>query len=143
MSSALYDKVSYILRVVQAPAQMTSVKEQLRLIRLDPAAHHDAQRVLALSKPLIESGKVSSFGNDAWDVYEQAAIAALEVSDDELAVLCISRLSDKFPASGRVHALKGMLYECTRDPEETLKYYNKVLSVEPTNVVCHFTGRRC
>lgn len=91
--------------------------------------------MLDLAKPLIKAGEIHRAGDEAWDIYEQTLIAALEVSDDNLALECLSRLSDKFPSSGRVHALRGMMLECTQDASEAIKFYNSVLEVESTNVV--------
>lgn len=115
----------------------TAVITRLRELRAD-THHADADEVLALAKPLIQNGQVKVAGPESWDIYEQAIVAALEASDDAFATDCLVRLSDKFPQSGRVHALKGMALECSSGgPTEALKFYSKVLAVEPTNVVCH------
>lgn len=110
--------------------------ETLRALRLEKNCHPVATQVVDLGKALIKTGEISRTGDEAWDIYEQTLIAALEVSDDNLALECLSRLSDKFPASGRVHALRGMMLECTQDASEAIKFYNRVLEVEPTNIVC-------
>lgn len=107
----------------------------LRQMRLERDSFSDPMEVLKLTRPMIQSGKFSSAGDDSWDIYEQTLIAALEVSDDALALECLTRLSDRFPQSGRVHALRGMMLEATQSPEEVTKFYEKVLKVEPTNVV--------
>lgn len=119
--------------------------ELLRDIRQQRNCHVEATDILDLSKPLIKTGEILNLGDEAWDIYEQTLIAALEVSDDNLALECLSRLSDKFPSSGRVHALRGMMLECTQDPSEAIKFYKRVLDVEPTNIVCasvHEKSRR-
>ena len=108
---------------------------KLRTMRLDGERLHDPRDVLRLSKPIVRSGQIQSLGDEAWDIYEQTIIAALEASDDALAIECLTRLGDKFPESGRVHALRGMVLEATQDPEEAMKFYERVLSVEPSNVV--------
>lgn len=115
---------------------MAAVKK-LRELRQERNTHVDPLEILALSRPLISSGAINKAGDDTWDIYEQTIIAALEVSEDNLALECLTRLSDKFPSSGRVHALRGMMLEATQDPSEAIKFYDKVLKVEPTNVVCH------
>ena len=112
----------------------TAALERLRALRTD-AQHADADEVLALAKPLIQNGQIRGAA-EAWDVYEQAVVAALEAGDDHFATDCLVRLSDRFPQSGRVHALKGLALECSAGGhEEALKFYDKVLAVEPTNVV--------
>ncbi|CCG82848.1 TPR repeat protein Oca3 [Taphrina deformans PYCC 5710] len=108
---------------------------ELRRMRAEQSAVRDVDRLLELAKPLILSGAISRAGSEAWDIYEQSLVAALEVADDELALTCLTRLSDKFPQSGRVHALRGMLLEATQDPQEALTFYKEVLEVEPTNVI--------
>lgn len=107
----------------------------LKRMRLEVVDQQDPDEVLCISRPLITSGRVLSAGDEQWDIYEQTIVAALEVSDDALASECLTRLSDKFPASARVHALKGMVLEATRNPQEAFSFYDKVLSVEPTNIV--------
>lgn len=104
-------------------------------MRTEQSTVRNVDRLLDLARPLILSDGISRAGDEAWDIYEQTLIAALEVADDELALKCLTRLSDKFPRSGRVHALRGMLLEATQDPQEALAFYNEVLAVEPTNVV--------
>lgn len=113
---------------------MAAVKT-LRDLRLERDKYVDPQEVLRLAKPLINSGSISKAGDDAWDIYEQTIFAALEVAEDTLALECLTRLTDKFPSSGRVHALRGMLLEATQDSSEAIKFYEKVLDMEPTNVV--------
>lgn len=113
---------------------MADVKE-LRALRLDRDSMADPEGVLRLARPLIKSGTILKTGDDAWDIYEQTLIAALEVSEDSLAIECMTRLGDKFPGSGRVHALRGMVLESTQPPSEALNFYEEVLRVEPTNIV--------
>lgn len=117
---------------MSAVTELRAMRNQAESMFVDP------DRVLQLAKPLIESGGLGSAGNEAWDIYEQAILAALEVSDDSFALLCLTRLSDRFPQSGRVHALRGMMLEVTQDPKEALKFYGGVLAVEPTNLVSNW-----
>ncbi|ORY87581.1 hypothetical protein BCR37DRAFT_375443 [Protomyces lactucae-debilis] len=108
--------------------------EELRRRRQHARLSDDPAEVAATVQSLINSGKISSTGIEQWDLYEQGMVAALIVADDSLALECLTRLSDKFPESARVHALKGMHLEATKDADAALAFYNKVLAVEPTNV---------
>lgn len=112
----------------------SSMSAILQLRNIREKALLDPDQVVRLTNSLLATGKVASAGDEQWDIYEQACLAALETGDDSLALQCMTRLSDKFPESGRVHAIKGMYLEATEQVEEAFKFYTRVLNVEPTNV---------
>ncbi|BFZ54224.1 Inositol phosphatase SIW14 [Savitreella phatthalungensis] len=111
---------------------------RLRALRTAPN-HPNASEVLTLAKPLIQHGQVHKAGAEAWDIYEQAVLAALEAGDDGFAQECVIRISDKFPQSARALALRGMAIECAtdgnKDGSEALAYYDRILAENPTNAL--------
>ncbi|KAG0369138.1 TPR-like protein [Gamsiella multidivaricata] len=91
--------------------------------------------VVRLGKPLVESGAVLKLDVDAWLVYEQVAIAALDLGDDVLALKCIQALEKKFPGSARVRRLHGMQLEAVGKLKEAGEIYKTILQEDETNVL--------
>ncbi|KAF9184018.1 ER membrane complex subunit 2 [Haplosporangium sp. Z 767] len=102
---------------------------------LRASAERKPDVVVRLGKSLIQSGAVMKLDADAWLVYEQVAIAALDVGDDELAQRCIQALEKKFPGSARVQRLHGMQLEADGKLTEAAKIYKAILSEDETNVL--------
>ncbi|KAG0279983.1 ER membrane complex subunit 2 [Linnemannia exigua] len=102
---------------------------------LRASAERKPDVVVSLGKPLIESGAVLKLDADAWLVYEQVAIAALDVGDDGLAYKCINALETKFPGSARVRRLQGMQLEAVGKLAEAGQIYKAILEEDETNVL--------
>ncbi|KAF9436143.1 ER membrane complex subunit 2 [Entomortierella beljakovae] len=102
---------------------------------LRASAERKPDVVVRLGKPLIESGAVKKLDADAWLVYEQVAIAALDVGDDELAEKCIQALEKKFPGSARVRRLNGMKFEAAGKLVDAGAIYKSILEEDETNVL--------
>lgn len=85
---------------------------------------------------LITKGGLSSIADDdLWSILEQVAIAAIEVARFDLAELCISRLTSRFPSSQRVTCLQGMLLEGQGKPTQAIRLYEDVLDKEQTSLI--------
>ncbi|KAF9574714.1 ER membrane complex subunit 2 [Mortierella alpina] len=94
---------------------------------LRASAERKPDVVVRLGKPLVESGAVKKLDADAWLVYEQVAIAALDK--------CIQALEDKFPGSARVRRLHGMFLEAAGKLTEAGEIYKAILNEDETNVL--------
>ncbi|KAF8980416.1 hypothetical protein BGZ46_004240 [Entomortierella lignicola] len=102
---------------------------------LRASAERKPDVVVRLGRSLVESGSVLKLDADAWLVYEQVAIAALDVGDDALAQKCIDALEKKFPGSARVHRLHGMQFEALGKFPEAAEIYKSILEEDETNVL--------
>ncbi|KAG0053366.1 ER membrane complex subunit 2 [Gryganskiella cystojenkinii] len=102
---------------------------------LRASAERKPDVVVRLGKPLIESGAVMKLDADAWLVYEQVAIAALDVGNDSLAHKCIQALEAKFPGSARVKRLNGMQQEAIGNLPGAAEIYKSILEEDETNVL--------
>ncbi|KAF9290745.1 ER membrane complex subunit 2 [Mortierella alpina] len=112
---------------------MVSAAKVLQDLRASAERKPDV--VVRLGKPLVESGAVKKLDADAWLVYEQVAIAALDTGDDVLAQKCIQALEDKFPGSARVRRLHGMQLEAAGKLTEAGEIYKAILNEDETNVL--------
>ncbi|KAG0221305.1 hypothetical protein B0O80DRAFT_532888 [Mortierella sp. GBAus27b] len=112
---------------------MVSAAKVLQDLRASAERKPDV--VVRLGKPLVESGAVLKLDSDAWLVYEQVAIAALDVGDDALAQRCIQALEKKFPGSARVHRLHGMQLEAAGNLSQAAEIYKAILQEDETNVL--------
>ena len=61
-------------------------------------------------------------------------VAALDVSDTEIADKCLLKLKNKFPKSSRVNRLVGMYLEFKGDYQLALELYETVLKENPSNL---------
>ncbi|KAK5805465.1 hypothetical protein F5H01DRAFT_353777 [Linnemannia elongata] len=102
---------------------------------LRASAERKPDVVVRLGKPLIDSGAVLKLDADAWLVYEQVAIAALDMGDDGLALKCIQALETRFPGSPRVRRLQGMQLEAVGKLAEAGQIYKAILEEDETNVL--------
>ncbi|CDU26169.1 uncharacterized protein SPSC_06363 [Sporisorium scitamineum] len=85
---------------------------------------------------VITKGGLSSVPNeDLWSILEQVAIAAIEVARFDLAELCISRLTSRFPNSQRVTSLQGMLLEGQGRLSQAIELYDDALAKEQTSLI--------
>ncbi|KAF9987910.1 ER membrane complex subunit 2 [Modicella reniformis] len=112
---------------------MVSAAKVLQDLRA--SADRKPEVVVRLGKPLVETGAVRKLDADAWLVYEQVAIAALDVGDDALAKKCIQALEAKFPESPRVRRLHGMQLEAVGKLSEAGEIYKAILNDDETNVL--------
>ncbi|SNX87159.1 uncharacterized protein MEPE_05869 [Melanopsichium pennsylvanicum] len=94
------------------------------------------QKTVQYGELLITSASLSSIPDeDLWSVLEQVAIASIECSRFDLAQLCISRVSTRFPTSQRVIQLQGMLLEGQANPSAALALYENALAKEPSLIL--------
>uniref|UniRef100_A0AC35TXT0 ER membrane protein complex subunit 2 n=1 Tax=Rhabditophanes sp. KR3021 TaxID=114890 RepID=A0AC35TXT0_9BILA len=71
----------------------------------------------------------SSLDDELWPILEQVCVAALDCSRQDVAVLCIQQLSEKFKGSNRVRRLQAMQLESLGKWQEAQKMY-EILRVE-------------
>ncbi|EST05385.1 Tetratricopeptide TPR2 [Kalmanozyma brasiliensis GHG001] len=84
---------------------------------------------------ITKRGLSSVSNEDLWSILEQVAIAAIELARFDLAELCISRLTSRFPNSQRVTALQGMLLEGKGDAKAAIELYEDVLNNGETSLI--------
>ncbi|KAJ2365675.1 tetratricopeptide repeat domain-containing protein [Coemansia sp. RSA 2611] len=90
--------------------------------------------VLQLAEPLLNTNSVSAT-DDAYLVYEQVFISAIDERQIELAKALLLLLRKRFPASLRVKRLYGMINEAVGHPDEAQSIYTEMLATDPTNVL--------
>ncbi|OMJ26366.1 ER membrane protein complex subunit 2 [Smittium culicis] len=95
------------------------------------------------SKKVHEAGsnlvKTHSFSNsnEACIIFEQVAIASMEVGDLDTANLCIEKLVAEFPDSLRINRLECMLCEAKGDYSAALEGYENILALDPANLLVY------
>ena len=92
-------------------------------------------KIVELGEQLLQSGSLTSLGDDLWSFLEQLCIAALDVGRWELAEVCVARLHARFPESSRMSALQGMLLEARGEYSKALGFYDQLLQVDETDMV--------
>ncbi|KAJ2548870.1 tetratricopeptide repeat domain-containing protein [Coemansia sp. RSA 1933] len=94
--------------------------------------------VLKLSEPLLNKGTISQAGDEAWLVYEQVFLAAIDEGQIDVAKAVLSILHERFgEESQRVQRLNGLLSEATGKPDEAKKLYGEMLDKDATNVLAN------
>ncbi|KAJ0416678.1 hypothetical protein BJY00DRAFT_229888 [Aspergillus carlsbadensis] len=78
-------------------------------------------------------------GSDDFDALEKLFFSCIQSTDDESALLCLDRLTQRFGSSNeRVMALRGLYDEATAENqaslELSLKRYDDILSQDPVNL---------
>ncbi|KAJ1853208.1 tetratricopeptide repeat domain-containing protein [Coemansia sp. RSA 1822] len=91
--------------------------------------------VLKLAEPLLNTSGVSRAGDDAWLVYEQVFVSAIDEGQIELAKAVLVILRTRFPSSQRVKRLYGMINEAVGHPDEAKTIYKEMLETDETNVL--------
>ncbi|KAJ1721275.1 tetratricopeptide repeat domain-containing protein [Coemansia erecta] len=92
--------------------------------------------VLKLAEPLLNSSnQLTSATDDAWLVYEQVFLSALDEGQIDLAKALLHILHSRFPSSQRVKRLYGLVNEAAGHPDESHKLYSEVVDKDPTNVL--------
>ncbi|XP_074656469.1 ER membrane protein complex subunit 2-B-like [Tubulanus polymorphus] len=95
------------------------------------------------SKEIVDLWEVFQYdfkyklGDEVWQVYEQVALAALDIYDIELAGSCIDALNSQFVDSLRVRKLTGMKLECQGRFKDALGVYESILEEDETNSLVH------
>lgn len=96
---------------------------------------HKIRRSDLVVKYGMQAIRASTKESEVWSFYEQLAIAAMDVGEYILARSCLQSLKVKFPNSGRVSLLEGMLDEARGDFGDALIIYNKLLEANPANLL--------
>ncbi|KAJ2629043.1 tetratricopeptide repeat domain-containing protein [Coemansia sp. RSA 1694] len=91
--------------------------------------------VLKLAEPLMLKGSVSQAGDDAWLVYEQILLAALDEGEIALAQSVLFLLDTRFNGSQRVKRLSGLVKEALGQSDEAHALYTEMLDKDATNVL--------
>ncbi|GAB5031629.1 er membrane protein complex subunit 2-like [Nannochloropsis oceanica] len=91
--------------------------------------------VVQHGRDFVMEGKGSSLGDEAWPVYEQVFLAALDLGETLLAETSLRLLQKKFPDSARVGRLEGMICEAEGDFEQAAKVYLDLRERYPTDPV--------
>lgn len=81
----------------------------------------------------ILEDKISKVGVEKFPLFEQVAIAALDVGNIEVAEKCIVRLSKEFPGSTRVSLLKCMRLEVLELYDDALELLEALIESDVTN----------
>ncbi|CAK8697454.1 ER membrane protein complex subunit 2-like [Clavelina lepadiformis] len=92
----------------------------------------DGESVVDLGERLVRKYS-SKLGDELWLVCEQVFIAALDVDRDDVADMCLEKLSSNFPKSSRVMKLQGMMLESQGCADEAEELYKTILAQDPTN----------
>ena len=100
--------------------------DRLKVLR-DSGVRKSQEVVLLGQVILAASGRASRLGDDLWTIYEQLAVAALDLGNVQLAKTVIQRLEGKFPNSARVTVLHGMLMEAQGDLLGAKNFYEQEL----------------
>ncbi|KAL2801892.1 hypothetical protein BJX63DRAFT_140542 [Aspergillus granulosus] len=111
---------------------------------LKTAFHHSQQAPVILGQQ--SSGRslsglyiLNQEGSDDFDALEKLFFSCIQSTDDESALLCLERLTQRFGSSNeRVMALRGLYDEATAESqtslELSLKRYDDILSQDPVNL---------
>ncbi|KAJ2355174.1 tetratricopeptide repeat domain-containing protein [Coemansia erecta] len=91
--------------------------------------------VLKLAEPLLNTNGVSRAGDDAWLIYEQVFVAAIDEGQIELAKALLVILRKRFTSSQRVKRLYGMINEAVGHPDEAKTIYAEMIEKDETNVL--------
>ncbi|KAL8292808.1 hypothetical protein RQP46_000502 [Phenoliferia psychrophenolica] len=90
--------------------------------------------VATLGGLVIERGWTNSRSEEVWTVMEQIAVAAVECGRLDLAEVCATRLSSRFPDSPRVAVLLGTILEGKGLVLEAKSFYEATLSLNESDV---------
>eukprot|EP00741_Cyanophora_paradoxa_P003840 tig00000718_g3734.t1 len=113
-----------------ASADFGLVRRILSLLRETKA--RKAEALPCGRRALKQRGKL---GSEAWDVYEQTLIAALDAGDLDCANECFKALRSKYPSSFRVRRLEGMILEAQGDYDAAIVLYTQLLSEDAANPI--------
>ncbi|KAJ2003331.1 tetratricopeptide repeat domain-containing protein [Coemansia thaxteri] len=91
--------------------------------------------VLKLAEPLLLNRSLSQASEDAWLVYEQIFLAAIDEGQMDLAKSVLFLLDKRFDGSQRVRRLHGLVNEACGQASEAEVIYTEMLSKDPTNVL--------
>lgn len=91
-----------------------------------------SDEVLQLWEAILED-KISKVGVEKFPIYEQVAIAALDVGNIEMAEKCIARLAKEFPGSNRVKLLVSMRLEALEMYDDALELLDSIIESDVTN----------
>ncbi|TFJ88604.1 hypothetical protein NSK_000173 [Nannochloropsis salina CCMP1776] len=83
----------------------------------------------------VAKGKGSSLGIEAWPVYEQVFLAALDLGETLLAERALGLLRKQFPDSARVGRLVGMQAEAEGNYAVAAEVYKSLREAHPTDPV--------
>jgi tetratricopeptide (TPR) repeat protein len=87
-------------------------------------------------KKLLDN-HASSLGTEKWDVYEQTAIAALDLGHVALAQQYVDKLKLRWTDSTRVEKLQGMVGEAAGNYDAAIKLYRNMMKKNPANALAH------
>ncbi|MBW0473194.1 hypothetical protein O181_012909 [Austropuccinia psidii MF-1] len=117
--------------------ETVSVNQAIEQLKdLKESGARNSSEVVQLAQLILETpGRINRLGDDQWALYEQVAIASMDIGKNNLAKLCIQRLENKFPNSARVTVLHGMLLEAQGDLLGAKAFYEQELTkpVNPKN----------
>ncbi|WFD39269.1 TPR-like protein [Malassezia japonica] len=84
---------------------------------------------------ILDNNELSALGDEHWAFLEQVGLAAAELGKYELADLCLSRLSTRFPDSPRVVLFQGTVLESKGLLREAQHLYETFLRIEPVHML--------
>ena len=84
---------------------------------------------------ILENDELFALGDELWSFLEQLGLASAEMGKYELAELCLSRLTTRFPNSPRVVLFQGTVLESKGLFQEAQRLYESFLRTDPSQLV--------
>ncbi|WFC98026.1 TPR-like protein [Malassezia yamatoensis] len=84
---------------------------------------------------ILENDELFALGDDLWSFLEQLGLASAEMGKYELAELCLSRLTTRFPNSSRVVLFQGTVLESKGSLQEAQRLYESFLRQDPSHLL--------
>jgi len=108
-----------------------SVRQYLKLVR--ELRTRESESVAKYGSLLLEKHKKKLAAEELWLVYEQVALACMDIQANRCAQSCVSAICSEFPNSVRAKRLKAMFFESTDLLSRAESIYDEILVQDPSN----------